>query len=68
MAPNLDFRGRWCLKSQDLNGEDHPLQEELLGSNAAQDHHPIAAVLVPTLELVQDQLESELSLTPVSSA
>ena len=66
VAPDLHFRGCWCFKTEDFNWKHHPLQEELIGSNAAQDHDPIAAVLVTTLELIQSFEAFESTFTPLS--
>jgi hypothetical protein len=50
MGPDLHARCRWAGEGEHLKGEHHTLQVELLIAAAAQDHHAVAGVAVPTVE------------------
>jgi hypothetical protein len=53
VGPDLHHGVRWSQKAEQLKRENHPFQEKLIRADAANDHHPIAAVAVATGELRQ---------------
>ena len=54
MGPDLHHAAWWALEAEHLEGKHHSFEEELLWTDAAQDHHPIAGIAVTARQVGHD--------------
>ena len=54
VGPDLHHAAWWALEAEQLEGKYHSFEEELLGTDAAQYHHPIAGIAVTARHLGHD--------------